>query len=423
VSEFTFIHTADIHLDSPLRGLSRYEGAPVESIRGATREAFQSLVQTAIQEQVAFIVIAGDVFDCDWKDYNTGLFFASQMSKLRENGIEVYLLSGNHDAASRITRKIKMPGNVKSFSNRKPDTIILKDLGVALHGQGFARPVITENLVEKYPGAVDGLFNIGVLHTSATGRKGHEPYAPCNLEDLTSKGYDYWALGHVHKREVLCKSPWILFPGNIQGRHIRETGSKGCTIVNVESDGSVKPEPLSLDVIRWALLTVDCTGADTGEDAVQKVRSALETELANSEGRMLAARIELIGSCLAHEKLISDPERWISQIRAEATDISGGEVWVEKTFLHTTHPLDIKKLAKSKSPIGELLRLINKIGSNPKRLSELSNGLSSLKDKLPGELLQGDEKIDLESAVGIRGILAEARDLLLSRLLQKGIDQ
>jgi DNA repair exonuclease SbcCD nuclease subunit len=286
---FKFIHTADIHLDSPLRGLSRYEGAPVESIRGATREAFQGLVQTAIEEEVAFIVIAGDVFDGDWKDYNSGLFFASQMSRLREKGIKVYLLSGNHDAASRITKKLKMPGNVQSFSTRKPETKILKDLGVVLHGQGFARPEINENLAKKYPGAVDGLFNIGVLHTSATGRKGHEPYAACNVETLTSKGYDYWALGHVHKREVLCESPWIVFPGNIQGRHIRETGSKGCTIVNVDSDGAAQIEPLRLDVIRWAQLTVDCTGAETCEDAVQKVRSALEAELANSEGRMLAA--------------------------------------------------------------------------------------------------------------------------------------
>lgn len=417
MSVFKFIHTADIHLDSPLRGLSRYEGAPVESIRGATRETFQGLVQTAIEEEVAFIVIAGDVFDGDWKDYNTGLFFASQMSRLREKEIRVYLLSGNHDAASRITKKIKMPGNVQSFSTRKPETKILRDLDVALHGQGFARPEITENLAEKYPGAVDGLFNIGVLHTSATGRKGHEPYAPCNVETLTSKGYDYWALGHVHKREVLCESPWIVFPGNIQGRHIRETGSKGCTIVNVDSDGAAQIEPLKLDVIRWAQLTVDCTGVETGEDAVQKVRSALEAELANSEGRMLAARVEIIGSCLAHKKLISDPERWINQIRTEATDISGGEVWVEKTFLHTTHPVDINELAISKSPIGELLRLIHKIDSDSQQLLELSNGLSNLKDKLPRELFQGDEKIDLESADGIRGILAEARKLLLSRLL------
>ncbi len=427
MSVFKFIHTADIHLDSPLRGLSRYEGAPVESIRGATREAFQTLVNTAIEEKVDFIVIAGDVFDGDWKDYNTGLFFASQMSRLRvkleekeeeeEKKIKVFLLSGNHDAASKITKTLRMPDNVHCFSNRKPETIILEDLGVALHGQGFAQPEITENLAEKYPNAIDGLFNIGVLHTSATGREGHEPYAPCNVDTLTSKGYDYWALGHVHKHEILRKSPWIVFPGNIQGRHIKETGSKGCTIVNVDSDGKAKPEPLNLDVIRWAQLTVDCTGAETGEEAVQTVRSALEAELANSEGRMLAARVEMIGPCLAHKELISDPERWINQIRAEAIDISNGEVWVEKVFLNTSHPVDINMLIGSKNPIGELLRLIKKIESDPLQLAELSNGLSNLRNKLPRELFQGDEKIDLESADGIRKILKESRKLLLSRLL------
>ena len=161
---FTFIHASDIHLDSPHKGLSRYEGAPAERIRSATREALKNLVQTAIDENAAFVIIAGDVFDGDWKDYNTGLFFAGQMSRLRESGIKVFLLSGNHDAASKITRTLKMPDNVHHFSTKRPETVTLEALGVALHGQGFSRPDVTENLAAKYPLAVHGLYNIGVLH-------------------------------------------------------------------------------------------------------------------------------------------------------------------------------------------------------------------------------------------------------------------
>src|SRR5829696_667564 len=133
-----FLHAADVHLDSPLRGLERYDGAPVEEIRGAARRAFENLVDLALAEEVAFLLLAGDLYDGDWKDYNTGLFFAAQMRRLEEAGTPVFVISGNHDAASQITRVLRPPDNVKVFSTRKPETVELKGLEVALHGQGFA---------------------------------------------------------------------------------------------------------------------------------------------------------------------------------------------------------------------------------------------------------------------------------------------
>jgi DNA repair exonuclease SbcCD nuclease subunit len=420
---FTFIHAADIHLDSPLRGLSRYEGAPVERIRGATREALNNLVQTAIDENAAFVIIAGDIFDGDWKDYNTGLFFASHMSRLRENGIQVFLLSGNHDAAGKITRTLKMPDNVVRFPTKHAKTFILEACGVAIHGQGFSRPDVTENLAAGYPAAVEGLYNIGVLHTAATGREGHEPYAPCNMEDLIGKGYDYWALGHIHKREILHESPWILFPGNPQGRHVRESGPKGCMIATVDDERSTRVEMKRLDVICWAGLRVDCTGVRSGDGVVASVRSALEDELAHTEGRMLAARVEVYGSCRAHEALTSDPEKWINQIRAEATDVSGGELWLEKVLLHTTLSVDLKKLVAGESPVSHLLNFMNDLESDPMELSGLAELLANFKSKLPLELRSGEDAIDLESPERIREILEEARQLLLPHLLAKGLDQ
>ena len=104
---------------------------------------------------------------------------------------------------------------------------MLEDLGLAVHGQGFAKREVTEDLSSAYPQADPHLFNIGLLHTCLDGKPGHEPYAPCTVDGLRSKGYQYWALGHVHNREVVSQDPWIVFPGNIQGRHARETGSQG----------------------------------------------------------------------------------------------------------------------------------------------------------------------------------------------------
>lgn len=253
---FKFIHAADIHLDSPLHKLDYYEGAPVNEIRQATRGAFENLVYLAISEGVAFILLVGDLYDGDWKDYNTGLYFVSQMRKLREAQIPVFIIAGNHDAASKITKNLRLPDGVEIFPSQAPKTIQMDNPDVAIHGQSFSSPSIKKDLSANYPSAIPGCFNIGMLHTCATGKEGHEPYAPCTIDGLTSKGYDYWALGHVHNRGILKDDPLIVFPGNIQGRHIRETGPKGCMLVSVEDDGMPALEFKPLDVIRWFILVL-----------------------------------------------------------------------------------------------------------------------------------------------------------------------
>jgi DNA repair exonuclease SbcCD nuclease subunit len=184
---FKFIHAADIHLDSPLRGLERYEGAPVDEIRGATRRAFDNLIGLAIEEGVAFLLLAGDLYDGPWRDYNTGLYFAKRMGRLRDAGVRVFIVAGNHDAASQITRHLRLPENVKVLSTREPESILLEDIGVAVHGRGFPKPPVTEDLSAGYPKGELQLFNIGLLHTSLDGRPGHERYAPCTVDGLRSK--------------------------------------------------------------------------------------------------------------------------------------------------------------------------------------------------------------------------------------------
>ena len=165
-----FIHCADIHLDSPLRGLERYEGAPVEEVRGATRRAFENMVQCALREKVDFVVIAGDLYDGDWPDFNTGLFFAKAMAELGESGIAVYVIRGNHDAASKLTRSLPLPKNVHLFPDKAPGTQTDDNLGLAVHGQSFATAAVLDDLAVNYPQALPGYFNLGVLHTSLTGR-------------------------------------------------------------------------------------------------------------------------------------------------------------------------------------------------------------------------------------------------------------
>ena len=181
-------------------------------------------------------------------------FFVAQMGRLREAHIPVYLLHGNHDAESQITRRLPLPDNVHVFGGQQPESFRIDDLDVVLHGQSYRQRDVSENLARSYPQPVDGTFNIGVLHTGLGGMGGHANYAPCSLDDLINKGYDYWALGHVHRAEVLHERPYIVFPGNLQGRHVRESGAKGARLVTVENNEIVDCAMVHTDVVRWAIL-------------------------------------------------------------------------------------------------------------------------------------------------------------------------
>jgi DNA repair exonuclease SbcCD nuclease subunit len=262
-----FIHCADLHLDSPLRGLERYEGAPAQEMREATRRSFANIIDLAVEREVDFVLVAGDVFDGDWLDFNTGLFFANQLRRLADADIRVFIVRGNHDALSKISKTVTLPKNVHVFKSSKPETIIDKHLGFAIHGQSFATGVVTDDLSAQYPDALAGLINIGLLHTALAGREGHESYAPTTSEKLSSKGYHYWALGHVHNREIVREDPWIVFPGNTQGRNARELGEKGCMVVEGDADEGIRSvEFVATDVARWQHLRLDVADAITMDD-------------------------------------------------------------------------------------------------------------------------------------------------------------
>jgi DNA repair exonuclease SbcCD nuclease subunit len=420
---FTFIHAADIHLDSPLRGLAQYDGAPVEQIRGATRQAFANLVDLALAEHVAFVLLAGDLYDGEWKDYNTGLFFAAQMTRLREAGIQAFLIAGNHDAASQLTRYLRLPDNVTVFSVQQPETVRLDAFNVALHGQGFSTRAVSHDLSAAYPEPEPHLVNIGLLHTSMDGREGHEPYAPCTCDGLLLKGYDYWALGHVHKREILHRDPWIVFPGNIQGRHVRELGPKGCTLVTVQDNQVVAVQHRDLDVLRWSICDVDVAGALTGDDVADRVRQALDREVAAGSGRPLAVRVRLYGACTAHGELSAQHERWTNEIRTLATDVSNGTLWIEQVKMHTRTGIDLDQLLVRNDALGDLLRALVDWETDVAFLAEVASEFRDLLRRLPPELRHDEEAIALDNPEALRQAVEDVKHLLLARLLSQEDEQ
>ncbi|WP_437276881.1 DNA repair exonuclease [Sorangium sp. So ce375] len=411
-----FVHAADLHIDSPLRGLDRYPGAPVEQIRGATRRALENLVNLCLAEEVDLLLLAGDIYDGDWKDYSTGLFFAAQLSRLRAAKVEVVLLYGNHDAESNITRHLELPENARRLDPRRPESIVFDRLGVAVHGQSFATKAVTDDLAAGYPDARTGLFNIGMLHTCLGGREGHDNYAPCSLNTLIGKRYDYWALGHVHTREVLSRDPYIAFPGNLQGRHARETGEKGALLVAVDEGRITSVEHRPLDVVRWCACEVDLSPAASADDIVDLTREELERRLAEADGRTLAARVFLCGATKAHAALRADFERWTGQIRAIANDL-GGALWIERVLSRTISPLQVGALEERDDAIGQLTRSLRSLRDDEAGLSSLLREFASLRNKLPAEAREGDDAIRLDDPAFLREALDDVEHTLISRLL------
>ena len=397
---FRFFHTADIHLDSPLTGLAGIEGRVAERIRSAPRAAFEALVERAIQEQVDFFVIAGDLYDGTWRDYRTGLFFAEQMGRLNQAGIPVFVLHGNHDAESQITRPLELPDNVRVFGARKAQTFQLDKLKVALHGQSFREKAVTNNLVPDYPEPVKDAFNIGVLHTALGGMGDHANYAPCSLPELVAKGYDYWALGHVHQGQVLNERPHVVFPGNLQGRHVRETGPKGAYLITVEMGEVVEAAALTFDVVRWEVLDVDVAAAGSTVDVVDLMRQVLAQGVASADGRLLSARIVLQGRTELHCQLVTDVENLTAEARAAALGLGDEVAWVERVAVRTTPVADTTALAAGEDALGDLQRMLKEAIADEELLEHLKANIGELIGKLPHKLRDGCEDEMLRAALG-----------------------
>jgi len=417
---FKFIHAADVHLDSPLRGLSRYESAPAESIRDACRRAFESLIDLAIEEKVAFVLLAGDLFDGDWKDYSTGIFLSRQMGQLDRHGISVYTVAGNHDATNRITKALDSPANMTILSSRKAETIKLDDLAVAIHGRSFGTQHVDENLALGFAAAEKGMFNIGLLHTSLDGREGHAVYAPCSIDDLRSKGYQYWALGHIHKQEFVSKDPWVVFPGCIQGRHIRETGAKGCILVTVEDSTVSAVDKCPLDVLRWTICSVDLTKAAEIREVLERTRKAIENERLSADGRPTAIRIRFEGATAISGEMAAYPERLEQQIKALGAEIAGDDLWIERVENAVVGKLDLDSTLSCDSAFGKLLKDILSAPDKPDEISGLKDVITDLRQKIPSEAFGADSVLDLDENKTVERLVKEAKNMLVGRLLTVG---
>ena len=405
---FSFIHAADLHIDSPLAGLRLKDDEVAKRFAQAGRRAVETLIAETIASNAKFLIIAGDVFDGDWKDVSTGLFFVRAISALHRAGIPAFIVKGNHDADSLMSRELSYPDTVKIFRSSKAETFVLDELRVALHGRSFPNR-LNADFVETYPARRDGWLNIGVLHTSLDGTRGHDGYAPCSVDDLKRFGYDYWALGHIHAAEIVSRDPWTVFPGNLQGRSVRETGAKGAVRVTVEDGRIIDVTPLALDGARWAHVAIDIGEAGSEADILARVADGIADAHAASDGRPLALRITLTGVTPLHNHLIARREWLQDDVRGSGFQLSS-DCWVEQLKIKTTMPVRTAT-ALSATDALDVDALLAEAAVDPEFAAVLVDLTELVKARMPKDLHD-----DLQTSDVLTALAADARALLAGAL-------
>ncbi len=332
------LHTADIHLDSPLRSLALRSGTLRDRVQAATRTALSRIADLAIAEDCAAVLIAGDLFDGAERSARTGAFLVSELDRLRAAGIAVFYIKGNHDALSPITGNAELPGNVHVFTGHGGKAQIA-GTDIWVHGVSFSGRHAPESLLPKFGPPVAGAVNIAMLHTSLAGAPGHDAYAPCTVADLAGAGFDYWALGHVHKRQVHSDAPWIVMPGMPQGRDIGEAGPKSVTLLDVSGGGiAVEERPVSpVEFLRHAIDVAAAGDGDALRDLIRSELAGLARELASDDGIL---RLSLCGATALHWQIRRDREFW-EEVAADAAQATG-RLWLEKLDLDLAAPGDAR---------------------------------------------------------------------------------
>jgi exonuclease SbcD len=412
---FRFVHTADLHLDAPLRSLALKDEELSELVGNATRRALERIVDLCLEEKVDALLIAGDLYDGDMRSMKTAAFLVSEMERLHAADIDVFMIRGNHDAESVLTRELEFPTSVHVFTGHG-GTVELSEQGVAVHGVSFAKPQAPESLLPKYKPPVPGLFNIGLLHTSLAGAAGHDTYAPCSVNDLKAHGFDYWALGHVHVRQVHSEVPYVVMPGMPQGRDIGEAGPKSVTLATVDQ-GSIALEERATSEIEFATETVALDGIDDWRDALEAIDAVLSSA-AMGPSQHSVLRLELSGQTPLAWRLRRDSDLFLEQVSNRAR--AKGSVWIDK-IVHMQVPPS--QAVKGDDPRSELGALMEGLTKDESFVSRALGAADDIIGDLPPELRAAFGKTEDEQVEQVRQLLGEGIDDIIARMMAGGKEE
>ncbi|RDD72118.1 metallophosphoesterase family protein [Paracoccus versutus] len=381
------LHTADVHLDSPLRSLALRDPELRDRVRTSSRTALTRIVDTALAEEVAALLIAGDLFDGAERSARTAAFLTLQLERLRERGIRAFYIKGNHDAENPLTGELTLPDNVHVFDGRGGKVQLAED--VWIHGVSFANRHAPESLLPKFPAPVEGAVNIAMLHTSLAGAEGHDPYAPCTVGELTAAGFDYWALGHVHRRQVHSKAPWIVMPGTPQGRDMGEPGPKSATLLTI--DNAIEIEEVPTSAVEFLHIQVDVADTDSDDALRDMVKRTLRDTARNLVSESAVVRLELTGRTRRRWQVLRDQDVWKETAAQYARET--GTLWLDKVVFDMTDTAERRHTATDELA-GIMKTIREEPGFSETCRAEIDGILQELAPQRRAELLPDEAAMD-----------------------------
>jgi exonuclease SbcD len=381
---FKFIHCADLHLDSPFEGIHDYSPDIAESLRNATFGSFGNIVDLAIREKVDFLIITGDIYDGADRNLRAQYRFNQILKRAVDSGIQCFLAHGNHDPLSGWESSLKMPDNVHRFDGNSVEKIVVirnDEILANIYGISYQQKEIKSNLALQFPQkSDDDPFSIGVLHCNVGGISEHDNYAPCTLDDLIRCKMEYWALGHVHTRQKLRENdPCVIYPGNSQGRSIRETGERGCYLVKVDAYKNIEADFFPTDTIRWFVQEMNIDDLDNMDDLIDALLKRKDDLRSKSDGRNAVVRFYLNGRSNLNRE-IRDSEAEIIRILREDEGDRRQFAWVESVLINTRPLVDIQARRQIDDFVGEFLRAVEALRASDNFRSEMRRLLTSVSE-------------------------------------------
>ena len=379
-----FVHAADLHLDSPFRGIRNEAPEHVaDTLHRATFDAYRNIIDLCLQEHVDALLVAGDIYDGADRSLRAQLKFVEGMGRLDTAGIRSFICHGNHDPLDGWEARLDLPSGCFRFGAEVTGEPVFpgEPERATVYGVSYPRREVRENLSPLFADAAASRgFGIGLLHANVGGNLDHDSYAPCSVADLADTGLDYWALGHVHTRRVLRQErPTVVYPGNPQGRHPNEPGARGVYLVEVDDYGGVSLDFRVVDVVRWETLLLDIGGLETEQALIDAANDLAESALAATYGRSVVARLTLTGRGPLHRWLRR--EGTVDDVRDQLNGRyanSENWLWCEGVYLDTASPVDREQVARREDFAGDLARFGVEIRENPDALAELRDALRVL---------------------------------------------
>jgi len=383
MTAFRFVHTADLHLDSPFVGIQEVNDHVASQLREATFKTFERIVQLCLTRGADFLLIAGDIYDSRDRSLRAQLRLRDGLRPLSEAGISSFIVHGNHDPLDSWAAALEWPEHVHIFGGDSVTAQAVDRNGETIsHVYGISYPTqeVRKNLAKRFQRTEDGPFAIGLLHCNVGDDTGHEPYAPCTLGDLRKTGMDYWALGHVHNRRILSdKEPMIVYPGNTQGRNPRELGARGCYVVEVDGTGHLTAEFVAVDTVRWLWESISIEQLGTDEQLISAVEQACQRMREEAEGRPVVGRISLTGRGPAYASLARPG--FVTGIVESIRETEGADdpfVWIERLEVDIRPPLDLEARRAGQDFVADLLNLIESYRKDPEHIQSLRPHLEPL---------------------------------------------